>query len=222
MFKYSKNSSWLKPKSITADTVPEKWYGMKFAPAPRLPYKDNPKYAGALLVMQYIEGYVYRTWGMRRAKDDMIEALYNAAKDIEPKTNDGDYPPLEALMNAAFNGLHYVQNGDTGTKVNVAYVKNTANYLKYYIRQYGQLIIEAKITSTTHSQHGYTINKVGNDMGYDGYSKGFIAYGYNGDYMFVQNSLGPFVGKLGFHRISWSVVPDLVLRGACWELKNPS
>ena len=86
------------------------------------------------------------------------------------------------------------------------FVSNTPDHLKYYIRQYGQLILETKITS----------------LEYENYSKGFIAYGYDANYIYMQNSLGPFAGKLGFHRMSWKVVPALVKRGACWWLKNPS
>jgi hypothetical protein len=47
-------------------------------------------------------------------------------------------------------------------------------------------------------------------------------YGYNKDYIYIQNSLGPFVGKLGFHRMPWEVAIQLIRRGVCWQLKNPT
>lgn len=115
-----------------------------------------------------------------------------------------------------------VCNGTGGTKAEIGFVSPAADHLKYYIRQYGQLIIETKITSTTYNQHEYDISAVGEDLGFDDYSKGFIAYGYDASWIYAQNSLGPFAGSLGFHRISWSVVPQLVKRGACWWLKNPA
>ena len=59
------------------------------------------------------------------------------------------------------------------------------DHLKYYIRQYGQLILETKITNTTYNQYGYTIDSVGESLEYENYSKGFIAYGYDADYIYM-------------------------------------
>lgn len=176
--------------------------------------------------MQYLEGYLYRTYGMYRATSGKIDELLEKARDIE-RTAESDYDPdeypqLKTLLDAC-QTIKCVCNGDgAGAAVATAgFVKNSANDLKYYIRQYGQLILETKITSTTYNQYEYTINDIGEDLGFDEYSKGFIAYGYNANWIYVQNTLGPFAGMLGFHRISWNIVPQLVLRGACWQLKNP-
>ena len=229
MFKY--------PYDITYTTMAPKtkieptWFGGKFAPAPRLPNPNNPEHYVASLVIQYIEGYIYRTYGLYRANDTYIETLYNKAKELElndDSDNDpNDLPQLKYLMKACQH-LGYVCNG-IGSKaggsaldLEIGYVKNTANDLKYFIRQYGQLILETKITSSTYNQYNFLIDSIGNDLEYDEYSKGFIMYGYDSQYIYIQNSLGPFVGKLGFHAMPWSIVPDLVLRGVCWQLKNPS
>lgn len=114
-----------------------------------------------------------------------------------------------------------VCNGTGGARAEAGFVSPVADHLKYYIRQYGQLILETKVTSATYNQYDYSIETAGDELGYDEYSKGFIAYGYDASWIYVQNSLGPFAGSLGFHRISWGVVPQLVRRGACWWLKNP-
>jgi len=198
------------------------------AAAPRSPDPNKPGQEGAVLVMQYIEGYVYRTYGLRRAGYSNIEALCSKARQMEAESGTGsqdpeDYPMLETLMKAC-QQTGYVCNGTGASALDleVGYIKNQINDLKYFIRQYGQLIIETKLTTSTYNQYDYTIAEVGEDLGYDEYSKGFIAYGYNGDYMYIQNTLGPFAGMLGFHRVPWSIVPQLVYRGACWRLRNPS
>jgi len=161
---------------------------------------------------------------MRKLADSKIIAILNRARGLEQDNSDPeDYPQLKSLLDAC-QYVSYVCNG-TGNLGQVGaeagFMTNAPNHLKYYIRQYGQLILETKITSTTYNQHEIDINSVGEELEYDGYSKGFIAYGYDQNCIYVQNTLGPFAGSLGFHRMSWNVVPQLVLRGACWWLKNP-
>ena len=65
MFKYPEDLQFttMTPKSITASTVPESWNDIKFAPAPRMPDSVGDGGEGAALVMQYVEGYMYRTYG---------------------------------------------------------------------------------------------------------------------------------------------------------------
>lgn len=229
MFKYPANITYttMTPKT----TIKKTWCGMKFAPAPRLPNPDKPEQYGASLVIQYIEGYIYRTYGLYRANNNYIEALYNKAIEIESETNNeynyDDLPKLESLMKAC-QLLGYVCNGignkagNSALNLEIGYVKNNINDLKYFIRQYGQLILETKLTSTTYNQYNYSIKTIGDDLEYDEYSKGFIMYGYDDEYIYIQNSLGSFAGLCGFHRMPWTIVPNLVLRGACWQLKNPN
>ena len=179
-------------------------------------------------MMQYVEGYMYRTYGMRRASDALTDAVLAKAREIETATDDKmdpeDYPQLKSLLDACqLVGCVCNGTGNLGQiGADVGFVSNTPDHLKYYIRQYGQLILETKITSTTYNQYHYEINSAGKSLEYDNYSKGFIAYGYDANGIYVQNSLGPFAGSLGFHLMSWNVVPALVRRGACWHLKNPS
>lgn len=125
-------------------------------------------------------------------------------------------------MQACFS-LGYVCNGTGGSALGceIGYVRNQTNDLKYFLRQYGQLIIETNLTTTTYNQYGYEINSAGTALEYAEYSKGFIMYGYDANGIFIQNTLGPFVGSLGFHHMTWSVVSQVVKRGACWRLRNP-
>ena len=232
MFRYPEDLQFttMTPKSITASTVPTSWNGIKFAPAPRMPDSVGAGGEGAALVMQYVEGYMYRTYGLYRVSDAKATAILAKAREIEAATDDEidpeDYPQLKTLLEACQLIANPIVCNGTGNlgRVGAAagFVSNTPDHLKYYIRQYGQLILETKITSTTYNQYGYTIDGVGESLEYENYSKGFIAYGYDANYIYMQNSLGPFAGKLGFHRMSWNVVPALVRRGACWWLKNPS
>lgn len=230
MFKYPEDIQFttMTPKSITSSTVPAKWNGIKFAPPPRRPNPSKPGQEGALLVMQYVEGYMYRTYGMRRASDALADAVLAKAREMERDSDDefqdDDYPQLKTLLDACqLAGCVCNGEGNLGqVGAEAGFVSNAPDHLKYYIRQYGQLILETKLTSTTYNQYGITIDSAGESLDYDNYSKGFIAYGYDANWIYVQNSLGPFAGSLGFQRISWGVVPALVRRGACWWLKNPS
>ena len=98
MFKYPENLQFttMTPKSITASTVPASWNGIKFAPAPRMPDSVGSGGEGAALVMQYIEGYMYRTYGLYRVSDVKAAAVLAKAREIEATTDDGmdpeDYP----------------------------------------------------------------------------------------------------------------------------------
>ena len=134
--------------------------------------------------------------------------------------SDDGFPTLPAVLEAcARKGA--VINGADSSGVEIGYVSSNVDDLKYFIRQYGQIIIETKITTQTYNKYDVDITDAGADLGYDEYSKGFLASGYDSSYMYVQNSLGPYAGSLGFHRMSWNAAKQLVLRGACYWLKNP-
>lgn len=45
------------------------------------------------------------------------------------------------------------------------------------------------------------------------YTKVWIAFGYDKDYLLVLNSLGPGWGKLGFAKIKWSLLTGNVVVG---------
>lgn len=230
MFRYPED---IKYTTMTAGSkIDPSWYGMKFAAAPRYPNAEAPWLEGALLVTQYVESYIYRTHGLYRADDSFIQPLYSAACAKDGTAQD-DYPTLEALMTACqdsfnVNGgtrrcvINGYNNGGSALNLEVGYVRNVQNDLKYFLRQYGQLILETKITDTTHNQSAYEISGSGNDLGFEEYSKGFIMYGYDASYIYIQNTRGVFAGSLGFHKMPWTLVPQLVRRGACWRLKNPS
>jgi len=172
--------------------------------------------------MQYVEGYVYRTWDLVRAEPEMIDQIYQSARATDG-LDDGDYPSAISLM-LACGEKGYVCNGTGAGKIELAvgYVRNQAADLKYFLRQYGQLILETKITSTTYNQNNYEIASAGTNLNFDEYSKGFIMYGYDSSYIYIQNSRGPYAGSYGFHKMPWSIVPNLVLRGLCWKLENPA
>lgn len=152
MFKYPEdiNFTTMTPKAITATTAPASWQDLKFAPAPRCPYTNKPRSDGAVLVAQYVEGYLYRTYDMCRINDDKIIAMLNKARDKEPDADADDYPQLKSLLDAC-QDIGLVCNGTGGVRAEVGFVSPVADHLKYYIRQYGQLIIETKITSTTYN-----------------------------------------------------------------------
>lgn len=170
--------------------------------APCMPDSVGAGGEGAALVMQYVEEYMYRTYGLYRVSDAKATAILEKAREIEAATYDDidteDYPRLDTLLEACQLIANPIVCNGTGNigrvGADACFVSNTPDHLKYYIRQYGQLILETKITSTTYNQYGYTIDGVGESLEYENYLKGFIAYGYDADYIYMQNSLGPFAG----------------------------
>lgn len=152
----------------------------------------------------------------------MLNKVWNAAFALDEKLVDDEiieeasenYPTLYSIMQA-FIDLGYVTNVD-----GVRYVKNDAANLKYYMYQYGGLIFECKLTSTTYNAHDVDISAAGTEQN-EYFTKGFIAYGFDDTYVYAQNSLGIHNGSIGFHRIPWTVIPQIVIHGACYGLSNP-
>lgn len=90
MFKYPEDISFT--PMTAGSNIPASWYDIKFSAAPRYPDPAKPGREGAALVMQYIEGYVYRTYGLYRAEDSMIESLHSKALELEGNNDPYDYP----------------------------------------------------------------------------------------------------------------------------------
>jgi len=66
-------------------------------------------------------------------------------------------------------------------------------------------VLETKITDQTYNAYDYQIDAVGTVLNED-FTKGFIAFGYDASSVYLQNSLGPAAGSLGFHKMPWTVV----------------
>ena len=175
------------------------------------------------MVAQYIEGYKFRTDSAKLITATCIQNVKTAALALDEADCDQDkidyssdtWPSLNNVMQAFIN-LGYVSDVAA-----VGYIKNQQNDLKYFIRQYGGIIVETKLTTTTYNAYNYDIGSAGTVSNED-FTKGFIAYGYDASYIYLQNSLGPKCGSLGFHRMPWSVATSIIVKGAVFELRNPS
>lgn len=178
--------------------------------------------AGISLVVQYLQGYRFRTNSHSKVSDTAtMNKIWTEAIKLDEKLVDQElleeasemYPSLKSTMQA-FIDLGYVQNVD-----GVKFIKNDAASLKYYMYQYGGIIIECNLTSTTYNAHDVDISSAG-ELQNEYFTKGFIAYGFDDKYIYAQNSLGIHNGSIGFHRIPWSIVPQIVIHGACYGLSN--
>lgn len=81
------------------------------------------------------------------------------------------------------------------------------------------MILETKITSTTYNASGFDISSAGTLLTED-FTKGFITVGYDNTYLYLQNNLGINSGSLGLMRMTWSVFPQLAVKGAVFHLTN--
>ena len=184
-------------------------------------FSDN--LAGISLVAQYLQGYRFWTNSHSKITDQAIlRRVFNKAIELDEKLVDSGlleeasdtYPSLKSTMQA-FIDLNYVKNVD-----GVKFIKNDTASLKYYMYQYSGIILECNLTSTTYNAHDVDISSAG-DLQNEYFTKGFIAYGFDDKYVYAQNSLGIHNGSIGFHRIPWSIIPQIVIHGACYGLSNP-
>lgn len=126
-----------------------------------------------------------------------------------------NFPSANSVMQA-FIDLKYVVNAS-----GIGYVRPSRDDVKYFIRQYGGIILETKITSTTYNAYDYLIQSAGTVL-YEDFTKGFIAFGYDPTNIYLQNSLGLAAGSLGFHAMPWTVADQLMVKGCVFRLDNPS
>lgn len=127
-------------------------------------------------------------------------------------------PSCGSIMNAAINS-GYVNHVN-----GVGYIRPGVDDIKYFLYQYGGIILECKATDKTLNMTedatlGYDICSDGiGTVQSENVTKGFIACGYDSTYLYLQNNLGLYIGSCGFHRMAWSVVPQAVIKGCCFKL----
>ena len=214
---------------LKVNSIPSDWYISK-TPVVKdkcdfIDYTSSPnswtdELAGVSLVLQYLQGYNFRTFGHKKANTkSQLTAVHAAAvaldESLESILDDLSemYPTLHSVMQA-FADKGYAIHSE-GPKM----IKNTIDDIKGMIYEYGGIILECKLTDTTYNAHGYDIDSAGTEIN-ESFTKGFIAYGFDSDYVYVQNSLGINAGSIGFHRIPWKIIPQLVVCGACYGLTN--
>ena len=175
-------------------------------------------YSGVSLVAQYLETFKYRTLGHHSITDSVIETVHAKAIQLDEALLDADRleevseenPTLDSIMNA-FLQLGFVKHAT------VQYVNNAQYDLKYFIWQYGAMIAQLKVTSSTYNADGFDISTVGEVLSEDFY-KGMIAVGFDSNCVICQNSRGIYAGSLGFHKIPWSVFTQLCVNGAVFDV----
>lgn len=175
-------------------------------------------YSGVSLVAQYLETFKYRTLGHHSITDSVIETVHAKAIQLDEALLDADRleevseenPTLDSIMNA-FLQLGFVKHAT------VQYVNNAQYDLKYFIWQYGAIIAQLKVTSSTYNADGFDISTVGEVLSEDFY-KGMIAVGFDSNCVICQNSRGIYAGSLGFHKIPWNIFTQLCVNGAVFDV----
>ncbi len=175
-------------------------------------------YSGVSLVAQYLETFKYRTLGHHSITDSVIETVHAKAIQLDEALLDADRleevseenPTLDSIMNA-FLQLGFVKHAT------VSSVNNAQYALKYFIWQYGAMIAQLKVTSSTYNADGFDISTVGEVLSEDFY-KGMIAVGFDSNCVICQNSRGIYAGSLGFHKIPWNVFTQLCVNGAVFDV----
>lgn len=175
-------------------------------------------YSGVSLVAQYLETFKYRTLGHYSISNSVIEAVHAKAVQLDESLLDigsledvsEENPTLDSIMNA-FLQLGFVKHAT------VQYVNNAQYDLKYFIWQYGAMIVQLKVTSSTYNANGFDISTVGEVLSEDFY-KGMIAVGFDSNCVICQNSRGIYAGSLGFHKIPWNVFTQLCVNGAVFDV----
>lgn len=175
-------------------------------------------YSGVSLVAQYLETFKYRTLGHHSITDSVIETVHAKAIQLDEALLDADRleevseknPTLDSIMNA-FLQLGFIKHAT------VQYINNAQYDLKYFIWQYGAMIVQLKVTSSTYNADGFDISTVGEVLSEDFY-KGMIAIGFDSNCVICQNSRGIYAGSLGFHKIPWNVFTQLCVNGAVFDV----
>lgn len=213
---YTNGISYMSAGSV----IPASYDGLYYSSVPE---SSSQKLAGVQLVAQYVESYRFKTEGVCQIQTAQLESVHSKAYELDEAASDAGlldyasdtYPSVNSIMQA-FIDLGYVTNAS-----GIGYVRPQQNAIKYFVRQYGGVVLETKITDQTHNAYDYGIDAVGSTLNED-FTKGFIAFGYDASNLYVQNSLGICAGSLGFHKIPWAVATQLAVKGAVFRLDNPS
>lgn len=163
---------------------------------------------GAAKILNYCEYLVFRTPGKNAVSvsDGLIDNLYNAAIELDAQIGlNTTHPSLISLMNASKE----IINSNYNPKF-----FNTIDSLKMFIHRFGAVLVEFSYPHDLSSgtripvfrNPPYNFNSLPENMdANEHFSKIFIAYGYNSEYILVANSLSEKWGSLGFIKIKTSL-----------------
>lgn len=168
--------------------------------------------SGAGVVAQYLSCYRNRMSAFQRLDDAAkLEQLRAKACQLDQAyaENACDLPTLKGLLDAAAD-LGYVKNAGTAFFC-------TKDAFKYYSRDYGAVICEFKLTTSTYNAHSFEITGAGSSVS-DDVTKGFVCFGYDADGVLLQNTLSPSSGSLGFNKMTWAAFEQLFVQGACFTV----
>lgn len=124
------------------------------------PATDCKSMGGVRLVAQYVESYRFKTNGICRIQDGLLQKALARAYELDQAAEDAgrfdysseNFPSANSVMQA-FIDLEYVVNAD-----GVGYVRPQQADVKYFIRQYGGILLEMKVTSSTYNAYDYYIS----------------------------------------------------------------
>ena len=118
--------------------------------------------SGVSLVAQYIESFLFRKKEYAEIADACLEKMNDRAVELDDGLADGGIivsasdrcPSCGSIMQAAID-LGYVNHVN-----GVGYIRPNVNDIKYFVYQYGGIILECKATDKT-------LNMTGTKLGYD-------------------------------------------------------
>ena len=171
------------------------------------PFAEIGQTSGAFLIAQYLQSINFCN-GIYEPlqRSYVIENIYNK---IQHKV-DGYISLYDGICR-----ICQILNKNTS---NIC-MFNTKNEIKHFIHKTSFVLLELKVTdsycfSTSESKSDlFEINEAGNILD-EKISKGFIAYGYDDDYLLVAKSLGTSYGSIGFVKIHWSVIDLNIIKAA--------
>lgn len=175
----------------------------------------EPQKSASMLLAQFAEAALFQTVDTTELSNTVINTtLYDNIK------NKDGYISFKSGCLALLTLLK--MKNPVWNKINPEIVWfNSIAGIKHYLHRCNYLLIEmfadkAFLNTDDHSlvNEFYIQNSLGIATGK--LSKGFIACGYDSDGIIVMNSLGQFVGSIGFHKIKYELFAKRFIRGCAF------
>ena len=208
MFLRCLNPSLTYTEADSGSTVPIKLNFIDFS----TPVKSiNGPFSGPTMVASFLESLHFRTANPAKIAQANIEQITAAAKALDVAYEDAgtieDFVASDDGYVTLENFLKALKTHNKFIKGNLTWCK-TVKTIKQFIHRYKCAIVECYLANSFLSQNAsFTIDSAGTGtIPVKDYTKCFIAFGYDENYVYVQNSLGLKYGSLGFAKIKWSVL----------------
>lgn len=210
MFLRCLNPTLTYTEASSSETAPEKLNFIDFS----TPVKtiNGPK-SGPTMVASFLESMHFRSANPAKVIQANIDALIASAHALDVTYEDTieDFVASDDGYVTLENFLKAVKAQNKLIKGDIIWCKNVLS-IKRLIHKYKCAIIECYLANTFLTANAsFTISSVGiGQIPVKDYTKCFVAFGYDSNFLYVQNSLGPKWGSLGFAKIAWSALASNV------------